>query len=216
MTVHDEADPGDPHLPLHQRLREAAQGLTGERVALSRLAALHGPSATEGSLLVLLAAPCLLPAPGVGTVLSLGLAAMALALWRGEACQGLPQRVTDLELPVAWARRVLGLLARFYALAGRCSRRRLEHLAHLGDGGPRAWLAAKVGLMGGLIFLPIPLGNVLPALALVLLGLGLAFRDGVAVLLAGATAGTALASTLALGAAAWIWGLAPVLRWLHA
>ncbi|NDG40648.1 MAG: hypothetical protein EBY28_15070 [Betaproteobacteria bacterium] len=51
--------------------------MTGERVPLSHLAAVHGPAA-QGTLLVLLAAPCLLPMPGVGSVLGIGLALLAL------------------------------------------------------------------------------------------------------------------------------------------
>ena len=60
--------------------------------------------------------------------------------------------------------------------------------------------------MAALIILPIPFGNVLPALALMLLGLGLAFRDGVLVLVGAATGGLALLSTSALAFAAWHWG----------
>jgi hypothetical protein len=169
---------------LHQRLRDAASSLSGEPVALSQLVALHG-TAAQGSVLVL------------------------LAMWRGQGSSALPQRVAKLQLSARWARQVLRLLARFYGLAGRCSHQRLSHLA---VARPRSWMAGHVGLMGGLIFLPIPLGNVLPALALVLLGLGLAFRDGWAVLLATAAASMALAYTLALGMAAWTWGLAPLLK----
>jgi hypothetical protein len=53
--------------------------------------------------------------------------------------------------------------------------------------------------------LPIPLGNVLPATALVALGLGLAFRDGWAVLLAVGTASLAVATSL--GLLWWTWQL---------
>ena len=166
-------------LPLHQRLRLAADALTGKRVRLSHLAEVHGP-ATQGTLLVLLAAPCMLPVPGVGSVLGLGLAMLAWALWRGQLTEQLPPRVADLELPSLWARRVLRLLAHFYGLAHRCTRTRLVHLTDLRPG---SWMAAKAGLMAVLIILPIPLGNVLPALALMLLGLGMVFRDGIAVLL---------------------------------
>jgi len=198
------------HAPLHQRLRQAADELDDAPVALARLADLHGPAA-QGTLLVLLAAPCVLPVPGIGNVMGLGLMLLALAMWRGCDAAQLPARVADVELPAVWARRVLGLLARFYALAGRWSRQRLQPLA--GEA-PQRWQAAKVGLMGGLIFLPIPLGNVLPALALVLLGLGFAFRDGLAVLLAAAAGTVAVAYTAALGAAVWAWGLAPLQQWL--
>jgi hypothetical protein len=133
-----------------------------------------------GTLLVLLSVPCVLPVPGVGNVLGLGLLLMALAMWRGQASHELPSRVASWQMPAHWAQRVLGLLARFYSLAGRWSRERWLHLVD----GPQGWLAPKVALMGGLIFLPIPFGNVLPALALSLLGLGLVFRDGLAVLAA--------------------------------
>ena len=195
---------------LHQRLRDAASSLSGEPVALSQLVALHG-TAAQGSVLVLLATPCLLPVPGIGNVMGLALLVMAAAMWRGEGSSALPQRVAKLQLSARRARQVLRLLARFYGLAGCWSHQRLSHLA---VARPRSWMAGHVGLMGGLIFLPIPLGNVLPALALVLLGLGLAFRDGWAVLLATAAASMALAYTLALGLAAWTWGLAPLLKGL--
>ena len=195
---------------LHQRLRDAADRLGGEPVALSHLADAHG-SAARGTLLVLLSAPCVLPVPGVGNVLGLGLLLMALALWRGQPGHQLPARVAGWQLSAPWARRVLGLLASFYATAGRWSRERLPHLVD----GPQAWLAPKVGLMGGLIFLPIPFGNVLPALALSLLGLGLVFRDGLAVLLALLAGATAVAYTAGLGVLAWHWGLTPLLQWFQ-
>lgn len=195
---------------LHQRLRDAADALTHEPVALSHLADVHG-SAARGTLLVLLSAPCVLPVPGVGNVLGIGLLLMALAIWRGQPADRLPARVAAWQLSAPWARRVLGLLARFYASASRWTRARLPRLVD----GPQAWLAPKVGLMGGLIVLPIPFGNVLPALALSLLGLGLVFRDGLAVLLALLAGGAAVGYTAGLGVLAWQWGLTPLLQWLQ-
>lgn len=196
---------------LHQRLRQAADQLGGEPVALARLAELHGQAAAHGTLLVLLATPCVLPVPGVGNVMGLALVLLGLAMWRGEQRSALPRRVADLQLPAVWARRVLNLLARFYALSARWSRQRMPHLASQRQ---RLWMAPKVALMGGIIFLPLPLGNVLPALALVLLGLGLAFRDGLAVLLSLLVAAAAVVYTVALGAAAWSWLLLPLTQGL--
>ena len=198
--------------PLHHRLRDAAAALPQERVALSHLADVHG-AAAQGTLLVLLAAPCVLPVPGVGTVLGGGLVLMALAMWRGQACSGLPRRVAEFELSAHWARRVLQLLARFYDGAGRLSRRRLSTLA---SAGAQPWLAVGVALMAVVIILPIPFGNVLPALALMLLGLGMVFSDGLAVLLAAAIGAGALLYTATLGLAAWAWAMAPLLRQLQA
>lgn len=196
---------------IHQRLHEAAAALGGGHITLSRLADLHGPAA-QGTLLVLLAVPCMLPMPGVGSVLGLGLALLAAAMWRGQDTCQLPGRMAEVELPDLWARRVLLMLARFYEMASRLARSRLKQFV---QPGPRSWLAAKTALMAVLIILPIPLGNLLPALALVLLGLGLVFGDGLAVLLSAALAAAAVVYAVALTTAICLWGLAPVMQRLQ-
>ena len=193
-----------------QRLRDAAAAMQQERVSMHAMAQAHGPEA-HGTLLLLMAMPCLLPVPGVGTVLGLGIAALAVAMWRGHCAPCLPQRVAELELPRHWAQRVLGLLASAYAMAGRHARPRLSHLAIAGR---RSAIALVVGLMAFLIVMPIPFGNVLPALALMLVGLGLVFRDGVAVVLGLAAAGLALFVTSRLMLMAWIWGSEWITRWV--
>ena len=197
--------------PLHQRLRASAAGLTQDRVSVAQLADFHG-AAAQGTSMVLLAAPCMLPVPGVGTVLGLGLAMMALAMWRGQTGAGLPLRVAEFQMSGRWASRVLGLLAHFYELASKLSRSRLHALSGAGRQGG---LAAMTGVMAVLIILPIPFGNVLPATALMLLGLGLVYRDGVAVLLAIGTAIGSLLYTATLGLAVWAWGMAPLMQQLR-
>lgn len=197
---------------IHQRLRRAADELQADRVALSHLADAHGPSAI-GTLLVLLSVPCVLPIAGVGSVLGFGLLALAAALWRGQHVVALPTRVAQLELSRSVAHKILGTLARFYDLASRFSR---ERLAHLAQPGARSWLAPKVAFMGFLIILPMPLGNVLPAISMVLLGLGLAFRDGLAVMLSAAAAVLATAYAAALGVGLWLLGAEGLRRWMGA
>lgn len=68
--------------PIVQRLRDAAAALTGERVSMRSLAQAHGPDA-HGAQLLLLATSCLLPIPGVGAVLGVGMLALAVTMWRG-------------------------------------------------------------------------------------------------------------------------------------
>lgn len=182
-----------------QRLQAAAAGIRGERVSMQAMVQAHGHEA-HGTLLLLLAMPCLLPVPGAGTVLGLGIAALALALWRGHGEPCLPQRVAQLELPGHWAQRVLVGLAWAYTLAGRHARARLSHLA---TAGRRSVTALVIGLMAAIVVMPIPFGNLLPAIALVLIGLGLVFRDGVAAILGLAVAGVALAATVGLLLMAW-------------
>ena len=196
--------------PIVQRLRDAAAAIQDERVPMRTMAQAHGPE-VHGTLLVLLAMPCLLPVPGVGTVLGLGMAALAVGMWRGHSAPCLPQRVADLELPRHWAQRVLVGLASAYALAGRHARARLSHLAFAGR---RSATALTGGLMATIDVMPIPFGNLLPALALVFIGLGLVFRDGVAVAVGLLVSGVALVATSGLLLMAWVWGSEWILGWI--
>lgn len=196
--------------PISERLRNAAAAIQDERVSMRAMAQAHGPEA-QGTLLLLLAMPCLLPVPGVGTVLGLGMAALAVAMWRGHCAPCLPERVAELELPRQWAQRVLVGLASAYAVAGRYSRARLCHLA---KSGRRSATAPVVGLMAIIVVMPIPFGNLLPSVALVFIGLGLVFRDGVAIILGLLMSGVALVATTGLLLMLWVWGGEWILRWI--
>jgi hypothetical protein len=68
--------------------------------------------------------------------------------------------------------------------------------------------------MAIIVVLPIPFGNLLPALALMLFGLGLVFRDGVAMVAGLAGAGLALSVTSGLMALTWVWGSGRILSWV--
>lgn len=193
-----------------QRLRDAAAAIGNERVSMRAMAQAHGPDA-HGTLLLLLAMPCVLPVPGVGTVLAVGIATLALAMWRGHCAPCLPPRVAELELPGRWARRVLGALAAAYTVAGRHTRERLSHVA---GPGWRSMTALTVGSMALIVLLPIPFGNLLPAVALTLIGLGLVFRDGLAVALGLGMAGLAVFATFGLVLALWHWGSEQITGWV--
>lgn len=196
--------------PIVQRLRDAAAAIQDERVSMRAMAQAHGPEA-HGTLLLLLAMPCVLPVPGVGTLLGLGMVALAVSMWRGQCAPCLPQRVAELELPRHWAQRVLVGLASAYALAGRHARARLSHLAIAGR---RSATALAVGLMAGIVVMPIPFGNLLPAVALVFIGLGLVFRDGVAVILGLLMSGVALVATTSLLLMVGVLGSEWILGWV--
>jgi hypothetical protein len=184
---------------LASRLRTAAGELPPGPVPLAALADAHG-GAWQASLLVLLAAPCLLPIPGVGSVLSLALALLGLMLWMQAPHQDLPPRLGRLSLPREGATRSLALLARFYDLIYRLTRPRMTALA-----GPSArwWLGPMTVVMAVLIFLPIPFGNLLPAVSLMLAGVALAARDGLLMLASLGVGASALASSGMLIALGW-------------
>ena len=184
------------------RLRRAAARLRHDKVELRELIQAHGPGG-QGAMMMLLAAPCVLPVPGVGSVLGWGLVALAWAMWGGQNLDKSPDRLAKVTLPRAWAQRVLRFLATVYGAPSRLSRHRMSDLA---EWGTRSWMPLLVAWMAFLIILPIPFGNVLPASALMLLGVGLVFFDGLLVLAAVAAAGLATLFPVALGVVTVVWG----------
>ena len=174
-----------------QRLRAAAEALQEEPLRLQQLFRLHG-KAGPGALLVVLAIPCLLPLPGTGSLMSLGLVALAWMIWRHFPRLVMPRRVGRFQLSAPMARRALHSLAWLYEQSARLMRARLRWWVQPGH---RVWLAPMVAAMAAIIFVPIPFGNIVPASVLLLLGLGLVFEDGLA-LLAGAAIGVVLVIVL--------------------
>ena len=151
------------------------------RLSLAELVRLHGDSSGP-VLMMLLAVLATLPIAGAGMVLSLGIFLLSWTWLRGMDNMPLPERLGRVTLNAVWTRRCLHSLAWIYEQAERLlrprwiavSNRRLRPLWGV-------WIA----LMAALIFIPLPFGNVLPAISLVLLSLGWIFRDGLALLLAG-------------------------------
>ena len=167
---------------LSQRLRLAAEqhrtadGGTDLTLSLQDLLRLHGESSLA-VLLMLLAVVSVLPVAGAGTVMSVGIWVVAWSWVRERETLSLPERLGKLALNERWSGRCLHGLAGLYESSQRCMRPRWSWLSHSGT---RAWWGAWIGLMGLVIFVPLPFGNVLPSLSLVLLSLGWMFRDGLA------------------------------------
>ena len=154
-----------------------------------------------GILLVVVAIPATIPALGVplGTVFGTVLTVIA---WR-LAVLGPEPRLPQWLGQVPLGATVVTLLSRRGPALLRRVERRLRPRAGLLAAGPiRPLLALVVALMGILIALPIPFGNTLPGLAVILMGLGLAWDDGLAVLGALILAALATATSAALGWAA--------------
>lgn len=173
-----------------EALRAAA--LRGDSVTVADLLQLHG-RATWPALLLVLAVLCVVPIAGLGAGLSLPLLAIAWS-WPSRRplrrAPTLPARLAGLSLGATGSAKCLRGLAGLYDLARTRLRRRWLRLRHPGTAlGWRLWIAA----MALVILLPLPLGNVLPALSLVLLGLGWAYRDGLALLLSLLVGAAALA-----------------------
>ena len=165
------------------------------RLTLRELLQLHG-EASGAVLLMVMALLSTLPVAGAGTVLSLGIFALAWAWLRGRDSLQLPEKLAAVQLNEIWTRRCLHSLAWTYERAERWLRPRWTGLSHAST---RVWWALWIALMAALIFLPLPLGNLLPGTSLMLLSLGWLFRDGLALLLSAATGAVGVGYAVSVG-----------------
>lgn len=158
--------------PFHRALTDA------QPLSVADMLALHG-RASQAVLLLVVSLLCVLPISGVGTVLSFLLFAVA---WRWPRPGGtvVPGRLASFRLDVVWSGRCLRSLAWLHECAGQRLQRRWRLLRHPAAFG---WWRLWIAVMAALIFLPLPFGNVLPGLSLVLLGLGWMYRDGLMLML---------------------------------
>jgi len=184
--------------------------LVHDRVSLGEMVDALG-GAGIGLTILMLALPSFIPIPGLptGVVFGAALAILSLQVMLGADRLVLPQRLRRFSLPrgpvvkgglwvAPWFKRVEWLLKpRWPALSGR--------LAHF-------ILALPIFVHAIMIVLPIPLGNQLPALAVIAFAFGLIERDGVAILVGAVLSVIAVAWNTAvvffgaeLGMAAYRW-----------
>lgn len=148
-------------------------------VTLGRLLAVLGEQATAMVLLVF-SIPAIIPTPGVpaGMIFGTVLVILSCQLVVGTRRFWLPKRLARIEVPrsllsgmvvrlgpkLQWIE--TWLRPRWTGLSGRAALRPL---------------GLVVVVMGVIIALPVPFGNVLPGLSVFFIALGLAQRDGVAI-----------------------------------
>ena len=190
--VPGEPDPDGARKP--QRLSDILQAIVNapttpeERITLGHLIEGFGNRAF-GALLFIFAVPVALPIaiPGISAVLGAPLLFLSWQLMRGRDQPWLPQVMRSRSfLRVDFARMLQRVLPSI-----RC----VERLV-----GPRLiWMTNRRGeqviglfafLLAVVLFLPIPFGNTVPALAIAILALAVLERDGVAAI-AGTLVGVA-------------------------
>ncbi len=194
-------------MPISERLRTVAQSFEGQddTVPFGQLLDVHGNQAL-GAILVVLSIPALLPSTGIpiGTVMSLGMFAIALAMFFGRQEVRLPQKLMNMPLAPTTAQKFLNGLAKLYGRIETISKPRMNFMV---SATAHRWLSLKVFLLAVIIFMPIPFGNTLPAAALLTLGIGLMFRDGVIVITSFVVTAIALVTTAAIiGGGLWAIG----------
>ena len=167
-----------------------------DRISMGELTERFGGRAM-GALLFVFGLACMLPLPPGGTtIFGIPLLFLAPQLVFGAEAPWLPQRVRQRTIAVSDLKsglpRLVGWLRRVEAV----SKPRLVFL--FSPWGQRA-IGLVCALLALVLILPIPLGNILPALAVTVLSFSLIQRDGVIALVGYALAITS-ASVLALAA----------------
>jgi len=181
-------------------LTEIARGEDRERISVADL--LHAlEHRAIGALLFIFAVPNAIPVPpGVSAVLGAPLIFLAFQLMLGRK-PWLPKVITDRSLSRVDFEKVVNLAAPWLAKAERMMRPRLQVLSRP----PAEYVVGAICLVLAIIlFLPIPLGNMLPAFTICVLALGILERDGVWV---------GIGMVLAIIAVVIVWGVLLALVW---
>ena len=172
-------------LPLSQRLAQIVDEHGPERLSFSELAAqLH--SRAWGGLLLIFAAINVLPLPpGTSVFFAIPLLIVSAQMVVGRASPWFPGRIDRRGVTKQLLRRLIDKIDWVEVRVERIFKPRLPSLT-----GPTA--ARVIGLVCFLLALiaaiPIPLFHVAPAVAIVLFGLALIYRDGALVIVAGMAA----------------------------
>jgi hypothetical protein len=188
--------------PKPRRLSEILQDLQGTpSLTIGELAKLMGERAF-GALMFVFAVPNAIPTPpGTSAVLGLPLVFLTFQLMLGREALWLPKRIANRavsgNLVAAFLRKALPWLVRIEKVL----KPRLSPLIR-NDLAERI-LGFVCFLLAVVLFLPIPFGNILPALAIAILALALAERDGLAALVGYAIAGASVGVLVLVSSAVW-------------
>ncbi|WP_052417620.1 exopolysaccharide biosynthesis protein [Cellvibrio mixtus] len=184
--------PHHPNASLSALLLDFAEKFTNERVRVRDITDSLGQR-SFGFILLIFALPNSLPIigiPGVSTITGLPMLLVAAQMALGHQRVYLPRWIADSSIltvnfqalifkAVPWLRRIEKLMK--------------PRIAFLTHGSAERWLGAFCVLLAFLLALPIPFGNLLPALGILFIALGLIESDGVCVL-----------AGLAIGITAWV------------
>ena len=174
-----QARAGDP-LPLSQLLAHIIEEHGGDRLTLSHLSALLRDRMWGGLLLTFAAINILPLPPGTTTVTGIPLVLLTAQMAIGRARPWFPRKFDERGLTKDQLRQLLARLLPWERRVERIFKPRMVGLTS--HRGMRA-IGIVCFMLSVILWLPIPLGNHAPALAMSLFALALIYRDGVLVIL---------------------------------
>jgi hypothetical protein len=184
-----------PHhssVSLSSLLLAFAENFSSERVRVRDITESLGQR-SFGFILLIFALPNSLPIigiPGVSTITGLPMLLVAIQMALGHKRVYLPRWIADSSLATADFQALIRKVSPWLQRIEKLMKPRIPILT---QGSAERWLGAFCVLLAFLLALPIPLGNLLPALGVLFIALGLIESDGVCVLVG-----------IGIGIAAWI------------
>lgn len=174
QQAHGE-DHASPDFRLSALLAEIAEGPEEDRISIGDLLGLLKRRAL-GALIFIFAVPVALPLPpGVSTVFGAPLLFLTAQLMLGMK-PWLPGIITNRSLKRSEFKKIITTVAPWLHRAESVMKPRLSFVGQR----PFVYLLGLMCLvLSTILFLPIPLGNMLPAFAVSIIALGLLARDGV-------------------------------------
>lgn len=174
QQAHGE-DHASPDFRLSVLLAEIAEGPEEDRISIGDLLGLLKRRAL-GALIFIFAVPVALPLPpGVSTVFGAPLLFLTAQLMLGMK-PWLPGIITNRSLKRSEFKKIITTVAPWLHRAEGVMKPRLSFVGQR----PFVYLLGLMCLvLSTILFLPIPLGNMLPAFAVSIIALGLLARDGV-------------------------------------
>lgn len=190
--VQNDSPPGPDPTVQPRRLSDLLQAVLDapaspeERIYLGGLIDSFGNSAF-GALIFIFALPVAVPIaiPGISALLGAPLLLLTWQLMRGRAQPWLPDVMRNRSFQRKDFRSIVGRILPWVRWLERLVRPRLSMLA---IGRAERIVGALAFALALILFLPVPFGNTVPALAVAILALALLERDGIAILV-GATVG---------------------------
>ncbi|MGC6423878.1 MAG: exopolysaccharide biosynthesis protein [Lentimonas sp.] len=130
-----------------------------------------------GVLLMLLSLPSALPipAPGYSIPFGIAMAIIAIQIMVGRESVWLPRRILKTRVPPKLADKMVGAGAAFLRRIERLIKPRMKWMHSKGG---HALLAVIILLMSLFMMIPIPGTNTLPAMAIFIIGVSMAEKDG--------------------------------------
>lgn len=167
--------PLEPVLSILGLLREVVNSSDGERITIGDI--LHGmKDRATGALILIFALPNVLPTPpGTSTVLGIPLMLICAQLATGFPVR-LPRLIAHRSVKRAGIEQMLAKVEPWLNRTERLLRPRMKCLS---DSLAQRLLGVFALFLSLVLMLPIPLGNVPPAVALCLIALGLLAADGI-------------------------------------